>query len=261
MIQGVTVVFIVILIGYGFLSRSNLYRQRLLTESNYAVLYESAITGGMLFVSVWLVVNAIKNEYFGCTSVRTFGLPVCLADQRYPLPQLDVLFGSTMVAALLVLLGNIVFSREKLGARIARDSGLIGTVVLDALEGNHLLQVTTVRNKVYVGWILTGPGMSKRGNVEDIAIVPLFGGFRDQQSHNVVLNTDYSTDVNAYADGLKVSNDSASDQSVVSPEMSVIIPMGEIALLKRFQGKLLESPMKNGAKSSNLSSLDSSENQ
>lgn len=254
MIQSVTVVFIVVLVGYGFLSGSNAYRQRLLTESNYAVLYESAIAGGILFIIVWIVVNAIKKVCFDCTSVEMFDIPVCYVDQQYPIPQLDVLFGSSVVAAVLVLIGNLVFSREKLGARIARDSGLVGTMVLDALEGNHILQVTTVRNKVYVGWILTGPGISNRGKVEDIAIVPLLGGFRDQQSQNVVLNTDYSSDVSRFVIGVKASTDSLSEQSAVSPESSVIIPMGEIALLKRIQDDQIESLIRsvNGSANSSL---------
>ena len=195
MVQHVTVIFVVVLIGYGFLSRSNVYRHRLLTDSNYAVLYESAIAGGLFFVVVWITLNAVKSQFFDCTSLTIIEDRVCWFEARYPLPQLDVIFLASVLATLLVLVSNLIYTREKVGEKIARESGLIGKIVLEALDGDHLLQVTTVRNKVYVGWILTGPGMSKQGKVEDVAIVPLYGGFRDPSSHRVLINVNYASDV------------------------------------------------------------------
>lgn len=231
MVQHVTVVFLVVLIGYCFLSRSNLYRHRLLKDSNYAVLYESAIAGGMFFVLVWVTLNGLKLQFFDCTSLTSIDVKSCWIENRYPLPQLDVLVLASTVATLLVLIGNLVYSREKVGLKVAKESGLVGRTILEALEGHQLIQINTVRNKVYIGWILTGPGMSQQGKVEDVAIVPLYGGFRSQESQRIVLNVNYSTDVRSYERRLKESDLDSPEHR--QPDLSVVIPMGEIALIKR----------------------------
>ena len=239
MVQHVTVVFIVVLIGYSLLSRTNPYRHRLLTTANYVVLYESAIAGGAVFVLAWLVINSGKLAVFDCLSMATAMRSVCAIDQVYPLPQLDVLGVSIVLVVVLVYGGNRAYPIEKIGEASARGSGLIGRTLIDALDGDYLIQITTVRNKVYVGWIMRGPGVSSEGLIKDIAIAPLYAGYRAEQTHLVELNADYSAYVKNVVDSHP--NSSRLDADEIRSELSVIVPIGEIALIKRHMGLAVES--------------------
>ena len=75
---------------------------------------------------------------------------------------------------------------------LARKSGLIANEVLEALKGNHLLQITTTRGKVYIGRVLLGPGIYREGKVEEIAVAPLFSGHRDPSTQEIYLDLDDS---------------------------------------------------------------------
>ena len=79
------------------------------------------------------------------------GQVLCYVDEFYPLPFLDILIASGFFSWISKYVDNRVFTEEKLGRQIARKSGLIANVVLDALVGAHLVQITTLRGKVYIG--------------------------------------------------------------------------------------------------------------
>ena len=237
MVQHFTVVFVVVLIGYYALSRSNQYRERLLTASNYALLYESAIAGLSIFATVWLIVFAIKRFLLDCDDIDQ-GQVLCEIDQYYPLPFLDILLVSALFAWVSKYLDNWLLTDEELGVQIARKSGLIANVVLDALAGDHLVQITTLSGKVYIGWILLGPGVSRKGDVEDIAVVPLYSGHRDRETQRAIKDIDYSVALLEYAELVKGDGEEVDLRSPQRPEMSVVIPIGEIALIRRHSEEL-----------------------
>ena len=243
MIQDASALFIVVVIGYVLLSRSNYYRHRLLANSRHAILYESAFAGGVLFFVVFLVLEMIKQEVFDCSSVPVEGLEdlLCPFDRVSPIPFLDVLLACGLIALLGIGVGNLQLTERKLGERIARKSGLIANVVLDALDEHHLVQITTTRGKVYVGWIFLGPGISREGKVEDVAVAPLVSGHRDPITQVVALDIDYSIALDEYAGLVRLVKGVDAMQSQRQPEMSVVIPMGEIALIRRYNEELVES--------------------
>lgn len=241
MIQNFTLVFVLILIGYYTLSRSNQYKERLLTASNYALLYESAIAGFFIFASFWVIAFVIKVLFLGCTYDVQSARAQCYIDTFYPLPFFDVLFVSGVFAWLSKYVDNRLLSDDELGIRIARKSGLIANVVLDALAADHLVQVTTVRRKVYIGYVLLGPGISREGNVADIAIVPLYSGHRVEKTQRLVEDIDYSRALFNYANLVYEEGEEVDVLSPQRPEMSVVIPIGEIALIRRHTEGLSES--------------------
>ena len=145
-----------------------------------------------------------------------------------------------MITFLIIFLGNRALSNQKLGENIARKSGLIANLVLDALNGDHLVQITTTRGKVYIGWILLGPGISREGKVEDVAVAPLFSGHRDPDTQKFTPDIDYSLALFKLAELLEKDDDELNTQIPKRPEMSVVIPMGEIALIRRHNDELDE---------------------
>ena len=238
MVQHFTIVFAVVLIGYFVLSRSNLYRERLLTSSNYVVLYESAISGGALFFVSWFVLTNVKRYFFECDDLFGPESTECALTREFPFPFFDVLLGCTWLAGVSIALGNRAKSKDKVSAELARASGLIANELLDALDGSHLVQITTVRGKVYIGWILRGPGISMQGKVEDIAIVPLLSGHRDPETQQVRLDLDYTLALREYEKIVRHENESGNLDSRRNSEMSVVIPMVEIALIRRHSEEL-----------------------
>ena len=245
MVQQFTVVFLVVLIGYFLLSRSNYYRERLIAGSNYALLYESAIAGGTLFGLMWVVLFLLKIYGFDCANFANVHSEVCLVDRIYPVPFLDVLVGSALIAFLLIVCGNRLLTDDERRNRIARKSSLIASTVLDSQEGSYLGQVTTMRGKVYVGWITLGPGLSKEGKPQDIAVVPLYSGHRNPSTQEMILDIDYSSALAIRSQSVESMATTMEDTRENPPkEMSVVIPVEEIALIRRHDLELAESFLK-----------------
>lgn len=88
---------------------------------------------------------------------------------------------------------------------------------------DKLLMVTTNNNKVYIGQInqLTEPI-----NNTHIQIIPSFSGYRDKETQQVKLNTDY-TDTIEYYTRKKQSN-------LIDNKLGVIIPFENITFISRF---------------------------
>ena len=240
MIQNASVVFIIVVMGYVLLSRSNQYRHRLLTNSKHVVLYESAFVGGSLFTVVFVVLEALKLNLLHCTSMRVEGFEdmICSFDSRYPLPFLDVQVLCAIIVGLGIWGGNARLSDREVGVQIARKTGLIATVVLDALDEDHLIQITTTRGKVYVGWIFLGPGISGDGKIEDVAIAPLASGHRNTTTQKAILDIDYSVALDIFAEEVNKEDEHGASQLQLQQEMSVVIPMGELALIRRYNQEL-----------------------
>lgn len=235
MLSDVSVLFVVVLIGYALVSHLNIYRPRLEGLLNYAVLFECAIVGGLIFVITWVVLNAINDvlaifslegSYFAS---RNFVL-------RYlPFPQSDVLLVSASVALLIIRIGNSRWGKDELRDKIARASGLIPQLVLDAVKERSLVQVTTSRRKVYVGWIWMGPSITERGQISDVAILPMASGYRDRETQEVHLVTEYKRAMKQYIhDPIERNLLSNEQQETRRREMSVVLPITEITLIRRY---------------------------
>ncbi len=186
--------------------------------------------------------ETIKRQFFDCVSLPVEGIEdyVCFYDRIYPIPFLDVLGASAVIATIGIRVGNRILTERGLGERVARKSALIANVVLDALDDDYLVQITNTRGKIYVGWILLGPGISRDGKLEDVAIAPLYSGHRHPTTQEMIRDIDYSLALDEYRERVKKEN--RDDDMGVPPnaEMSVVIPMGEIALIRRHNEDLEE---------------------
>lgn len=186
--QEITVVAVIVLLGYVILAGVKSNRPRLRELSNYALLYESAIAGGILFFMVWgaleiLESNSAMDEATEITRFFTKTLA-----EWVPFAQSNVLIVSTTIVFVAVGIENLFVRSDSVWEKAARRTGEIPNLVLDALAESRLVQLTTVRGKVYVGWIGFGPPLSRRGEIFDIAVVPLFSGFRDKDTQKATLS-------------------------------------------------------------------------
>ena len=235
MLSDVSVLFVVVLIGYALVSQLNTYRPRLQGLSNYAVLFECAIVGGLIFVTVWAVLRAIGDVLANFSLDESYLASRNFVMHYLPFPQSDVLLVSAAVALLTIRIGNSRREKDEVRERIARASGLIPQLLLDAVNERCLVQVTTARRKVYVGWIWMGPSITERGQISDVAILPMVSGYRDRETQEVHLVTDYKGAIKRYIhDPIERNLLSAEQLETRRREMSVVIPTIEITLIRRF---------------------------
>ena len=236
--QHLTVLLVVVVIGYGLLSNLNIYRYRLEGRSNYALLYESAIAGGVLFVVVWYVLAYVKERFGFCTFEEIYVGHTCTFTEYLSYPQGDTLAVSAILALIAVLILNYIFRWQEIVVKIARTSGLIPNLALDAVDQEWLVQVTTIRRKVYVGWIWRGLAITPKGEMPDLMLLPLRSGHRDPNTAQVNFDTHYAAALWKFIDELKSENLSDEEVDERMVEMTVVIPVSEISLIRRHSEEL-----------------------
>ena len=94
------------------------------------------------------------------------------------------------------------------------------------MKSMELIEVTLASNKVYVGWALEAKlDKPERKFVE---IFPLRSGYRNRETQELVLTTDYATTLLTHLDEL---GDDYED------ELRVIIPVAEIRTARPFSSR------------------------
>lgn len=192
MSQTLTAFFVLVLAGYWYRSRSNFYRIDLSSSSNYVIFYESAITGGIIFFGFWFVLAGIKVWWADCDFLDVVDGDVCWVEKNYPFQYVDSLIFAAVSAYVIPKVENKFVRLPDRLAKSAAESGLIPTLILEALNQSTLVEITTFRRKSYVGWITKGPGISTKGRMLDVAILPLHSGYRDESDLTLLLTTDYT---------------------------------------------------------------------
>lgn len=235
MVPQATVLLGVVLIGYGLLSRSNYYKERVLGLPNYAILYESTIVGALLFFVAWFAVAGVKAIALPCAFRDILFASSCWIERDFPLPHVDVLAASAIFALLLGFVDNRIHSSRDVGIALARERGWMENFILDAVNGHYAVQITTIRRKVYIGWLQEGAGgIPADGVIDDIGIVPLYSGYRNRLTLSVEIDAKFSTTVNERI--LNLPESQRRDRQIINSvveDMVVVIPINEIALMRR----------------------------
>ena len=147
----------------------------------------------------------------------------------------DVLIVAIVLGGCVLIVLNKVHQEYAVAEEIARERGLIENFILDATRRYYEVQVTTVRGRVYVGVLVQGPDfLPIDGKIESIAIVPIESGYRDPVLQSVKLeeNNWQAIEDRILAIPEEVRQDDVRISTLLN-ELSVVIPINEIALLKR----------------------------
>ena len=255
MSQTFTVFLVLVLAGYWYRSRSNRYRIALSSSSNYVIFYESAITGGIIFFGVWFVLGAMKVCLAGCDFPDVVHGSVCWVEKDYPFRYADSLIFTAVFAYLMPMIENKFVKLEDQLTESAAESGLIPTLILKALDQSTLVEITTFRRKSYVGWIIRGPGISKQGRMSDVAVLPLYSGYRNRLDLTLLLTTDYSCahdkmlekDNTSKGMSLSKADVSGKDKELresieeIGHQMSVVLPLDDIASIRPYIPSLTDA--------------------
>ena len=159
-----------------------------------------------------------------------------------PFLQADSLVGCGLIAIVYVLTSNKRNPANAVKTKIARESGLIPSLVIDAVKDVPLVQLTTTERVVYVGWIFIGPMISEQGEISDVAIFPLRSGYLDHETQEIRLQIDNRERFRDYildqvTQGLLKMN----EINARLQEMSVLLPIANVNSMTRYVEELDKS--------------------
>lgn len=226
-----TGLLVIVLVGYWYQSRTNSLRISLKTSPNYAIFYLSAISGLFIFIVVWFLLGIVKIVFSDCSLTQLMNLHTCGIENLYPIKYIDAIVLSLVFAQFVPWIQNRFTSLEKVMTKIAKESGAVAKLIFAALDERSLVEIATVRRMVYVGWIISTPGISKDGTLSDLTVLTLYSGFLDESELSLKLSSDFTQILQENLDINQI--DSATDDMLMAAatKKSVALPINEIAFI------------------------------
>ena len=215
--------------GYWFLTHLHFTRYGALRDSGYHVFFRAALAGGILAAFARVIVLFL-NHYF--PQINEVWGPYA------PFPYSGTAVLSLLLGFVLPFVGNRFYSKEKAARRVARGSGdLIELLISESIEQQKLVEISLRSGKSYIGFALES-GITRQGE-SDIALIPTASGYRDKDSQELNITTEYA----------RVIQESLEEQSK-SPSLTyrdfqIIIPISEIVSARVFYLEVYERFQRN----------------
>ena len=210
--------------GYWFLTHWHFTKYSALRESGYHLFFQSAFAGILLGV---LAHSIILSLDCGFPKIGTLWKPF-VPHVYYGTAILSVVLGFVLPFVL-----NIFYSQEKAQRRTAKERGeLIELIIADSLDRGKLIELSLRSGKVYIGFALRSR-MIRRGE-SDVALIPLASGYRDQETHELVITTNYAPAINEYLD----SDPEIPD--LIREDFRVVVPASEIVSTRIFSPEIYQ---------------------
>ncbi len=201
--------------GYWFLTHFNLTRFQAVRESGYHVLFRSAVVGIVLY----LVAEGIVAIWRACWPGVIIDF---LGKARDPFtPEVILSLALALVSPYLL---NIVYQSRRGVKRAASNAGEhVELLIIESIEAKIPIEITLRNRKVYIGLAGdTGVGGSPDA---DVAVVPMFSGYRDENTQDLVITLDYFSVIDMYL---------ADKPSLTEEDFRVVLPMSEIVSARLF---------------------------
>ena len=227
MFEGFTLLVFLALSGFWFASRLNEEKFKFASMQNYALLYTSTIIGAFIFILSFVVVTIFKYIFTACELSGMFALKPCSFEQDYPFPFFDTVLLSVAIAEFAPFVANYWYTNRMAREAAMKDAGLIPEILIDAQISDTSIEITTKSRKIYIGWVIEGPGITKKGEIADVAIVPVESGYRDEATLKRTTTTNYAKVI----DGL-LEDGVAPDE--IERVMRIAIPISEIVSIRPF---------------------------
>lgn len=131
---------------------------------------------------------------------------------------------------MLPIIGNQFYDKEKAARRAATESGdLIELLIAESIEDQRLIELSLRSGKSYIGFALES-GITRQGE-SDIALIPMASGYRNKDTHELEITTNY-------ADTVKESLEKSSE--LIYKDFRIVIPMPEIVSARVFHPEAYE---------------------
>ena len=210
--------------GFWFLSHNNVTRYRYARLSGYHLLFASAFVGTVLYGIAHVLLAFFDTHY---------PQMVCTWEDHSP----DMVTATVQVSLLLAfavpLFVNRVFPADFWAAQAAYTSGdLIELTIHRAVTQYRLVEVSLRSRKSYIGLPLeSGPGSIPDS---DVSLIPLYSGYRDKDTLELVLVRNYGPVVKGHA----FPNNVYSGWN--EEDFRIVFPMSEIVSVRLFNDNIFD---------------------
>ena len=202
--------------GYWFLTHFNFTRFQAVRQSGYHVLFHSAVVGIVLY----LAAEGVVIIWRACwpTAIIDF------LDKHSPDPFTTEVILSLGLAFVLPYLFNAVYRSRRGVKRAASNAGEhVELLIIESIEEKIPIEITLRNRKVYIG--LAGDTGVGGSSDADVAVVPMFSGYRDENTQDLVITLDYFPVIDMYL---------GEKPSLTEEDFRVVLPMSEIVSARLF---------------------------
>ena len=204
--------------GYYLLARCYITRYWIGRRSGYALFFSAAIAGVLLLAAARLVATSLPQD--PVWPIAAWWSTVA------PFDHADTVLISVLLATTLAEGVNLLIRDKNYWAkRAARANGdLIECLMQEALEsrGHQLVEVSTKNSKSYIGFAQHSSVTT--GGEPDIAVTPIASGYRDSNTRELRITTDYTP----------VLLDRSREHEDLRDHFRIVIPLAEVASARRF---------------------------
>ena len=207
-----------ILGGYWFLTHLYFTRSDALRDSGYHLFFRSSIAGLALAAVAHALILALDAGFPGTSELWMPYLP----SEYQGAAILSVVLGFVLPFVL-----NRFYSRERAERRTVNARGdLVELLVAESLGRGKLIELSLKSGKSYIGFALRNK-MTRRWESE-IAIIPVASGYRDKDTQELRIVTDYSPVMDEFVEDERESSDA------INEDFRVVLPRAEIISARLF---------------------------
>ena len=144
-----------------------------------------------------------------------------------------------VLAVLLPFVFNAFYDDHKGAERAAVEAGdHIELLIQESIDDQVPVEVTLRNRKIYIGLGLEiGIGTSSES---DIALIPMYSGYRDEGTLNLNIETDYLSAIWEFVEYDEGSSSDEDTDSWSSEEFRVVIPVTEVVSARLFDEELYD---------------------
>ena len=201
--------------GYWFLTHLHYTRFRAVRDSGYHVLFQSALVGGVLFVIAQAALIGLNHLFPQIAAVWK---------PYFPVPYSDAVMLSVLLGLALPVLGNLIYGSDQAALRAAKRSGdLIELLISESINERKLVEMSLRSGKSYIGFALDS-GITRQGEA-DVSLVPFASGYRDKDTQELEVTTNYSPVIEEYI---------GQSSDIGDEDFRIVIPISEVVSVRFF---------------------------
>lgn len=177
--------------GYWFLTKTDVTRYGVARQSGYHLFFNSAFAGFIFYVLGWLLAILMRTWFSD--------LGAWLDAGNAPFPHFDAVLISLLLAfGLSGVLNSATkpkdVQKEILEMDMKAHGQLIKNLLRQAMQAGSLIELSMRNGKTYIGYVTDQGGFTE--NDGDIGLIPALSGFRDNETRELVITTNYSPIIN-----------------------------------------------------------------
>ena len=219
--MGLGFLLIPTLTGYWILRNWKKTSYRVRREQGYHVVFQSALCGLIPAAAAYILVAIIRHIF-----PSRYAIWECFVSFDYSCMIMTVLLG--LVWPIVLNLGYSQEKEEQEALRKAREDGnLIELLFAESVAREMLVEISLRNRKSYIGYVLRNA--AEGPNEADISVVPLWSGYRKEDTQELTVTTDYISVILGYlekGDDLK---------SFIHEDFRVVVPMSEVVSARLFR--------------------------